>query len=207
MNPCQWGCATPHLPLQEANVSEPLTGPRYVKHRQTPLLQSLSPHPQLQEVGVPATRTPLLMAFALAAGLSILPAPARSDAGKTLRLMPHCRFVDRRPAFLDVAADFTYDQGVAPEGVREDRGLLARFCRQDVAARGKKGPAPRQGTRVLPEAASSRTTWICAGLHPERTGRGRSLLIVELRDGPRARTLRRNPRVGQRLRLRGRLTS
>ena len=75
-----------------------------------PLLQSPSPHPQLQEVGIPATRTPLLIAFALAAGLSILPGPARSDAGKALRLMPHVdlSIVDRQFSGVYITRNFGY---------------------------------------------------------------------------------------------------
>jgi peptide/nickel transport system substrate-binding protein len=73
-------------------------------------LQSPSLHPQLQEVGIPATRTPLLIAFALAAGLSILPVPARSDAGKTLRLMPHVdvSIVDRQLSGVYITGNFGY---------------------------------------------------------------------------------------------------
>lgn len=111
MNPSQWGCATPRLPLQEANVSEPYTGPRVTLNvGQTPLLQSPSPHPPLPEVGIPATRTPLLIAFALAAGLSILPASARSDAGKTLRLMTHVdlSIVDRQLSGVYITGNFGY---------------------------------------------------------------------------------------------------
>jgi hypothetical protein len=70
-------------------------------------LQSPSPHPQLQEVGIPATRTPLLIALALAVGLSILPAPARSDA---VRLMPHVdlSIVDRQFSGVYITGNFGY---------------------------------------------------------------------------------------------------
>ena len=73
-------------------------------------MQSPSPHPQLQEVGIPATRAPLLIALALAAGLSTLPAPARSDAGKTLRLMPHVdlSIVDRQLSGVYITRNFGY---------------------------------------------------------------------------------------------------
>jgi hypothetical protein len=110
MNPSQWGCATPHLPLQEANVSEPLTGPRVTTSAHAAFAVAVAPPQQLQELGIFATPTPLLIAFALPAGLSILPAPARSDAGNTLRLMTHIdlSIVDRQFSGVYITSNFGY---------------------------------------------------------------------------------------------------
>jgi len=109
MNPSQWGYATPYLPLQEANVSEPLTRPRVTLNIGKRRFCSRR-RPTHNSRRQPATRTPLLIAFALAAGLSILPGPARSDAGKALRLRPHVDFsiVDRQFSGVYITRNFGY---------------------------------------------------------------------------------------------------
>jgi peptide/nickel transport system substrate-binding protein len=50
------------------------------------------------------------MAFAFPADLSILPAPARSGAGKTLRLMPHVdlSIIDRQFSVVYITRNFGY---------------------------------------------------------------------------------------------------
>src|SRR6516164_2710921 len=56
---------------------------------------------QLQEVGMPTTPTRLLTALGLAALLA-LPAAAQSDAGRTLRLVPHADLSIIDPHFSGV---------------------------------------------------------------------------------------------------------
>jgi hypothetical protein len=58
-----------------------------------------------------------------------------------------------------------------PKGSEKTEVFWLGVCRQDGAARGKKGPAPRQGTRVLPpEAASSSDMDTWQGCTPNEQG-------------------------------------
>jgi peptide/nickel transport system substrate-binding protein len=74
----------------------------YAKERQTPVRQFVAlARTRLEEMGMPAIPMRLLIAVGLAT-LSIAPAAAQSDAGKTLRLVPHADLSIIDPYFSGV---------------------------------------------------------------------------------------------------------